>query len=71
MTAAFLRLFDLNGNPPGVFSDELVPWEGTFNYIIGSGPSYVFPKPIASIIQGVIYGQFFVPLFAWPEHFGN
>ncbi|MDG7001649.1 MAG: hypothetical protein JRN15_21330 [Nitrososphaerota archaeon] len=62
--AAWLRLFNLSTNPPSVFSDELIPWEGTFNYLIGAGPYYVYPKPIVSIAQGILFGQFVSLYFA-------
>ena len=58
IVGSFLRLFQLSNNPPSVFTDELNPWVGTYDYLIGYGPFYTQNKPLISILQGVLFGQF-------------
>ena len=56
--SAVLRFFDLSGNPPGVFTDELVPFAAVADLMRGFGVYYTTTVPLSATFARVLFGQY-------------
>ncbi len=60
LLGSILRLIYLGSNPPSVFTDELLPWVGTYDSMMGYGPFFVHQTTI-QLIQEFVMGE--IPSF--------